>query len=38
LRFGVKPFNQALAAIRQWGRRPDAALWYPLCWAEGVRP
>ena len=37
LGFGAKRFDQALDAIRQWGRRPDAALWYGLCWAEGVR-
>jgi ubiquinone/menaquinone biosynthesis C-methylase UbiE len=30
-------FDRALRALRQWGRRSDAALWYALCWAEGVR-
>jgi len=34
--FSVKRFDQALRALRQWGRRSDAALWYSLCWAEGV--
>lgn len=28
----------ALAALRAWGRRPDAALWFAMAWAEGVRP
>jgi len=37
LDFGAKRFDQALCAVRQWGRRPDAALWYGLCWVEGVR-
>ena len=31
-------FTAALAAVRAWGRRPDAALWFARCWAEGVRP
>lgn len=31
-------FDTALRATRAWGRRPDAAIWFGLCWAEGVRP
>jgi hypothetical protein len=27
-----------LTAIREWARRPDAALWYAVSWAEGRRP
>jgi SAM-dependent methyltransferase len=27
-----------LDAVRAWGEREDAALWYGLCWAEGRRP
>src|SRR5262245_43222146 len=30
-------FDQCLAAIRTWGARPDAALWYATSWAEGLR-
>jgi len=30
-------FKGACAAVRAWGTRPDAAIWYPLCWAEGDR-
>lgn len=30
--------DRALAALRAFGARPDAALWYALCWAEGIRP
>jgi SAM-dependent methyltransferase len=30
-------FDGALAAVRAWGRRPDAAIWYAVAWAEGVR-
>jgi ubiquinone/menaquinone biosynthesis C-methylase UbiE len=37
LGFSTKQFDRALRAMRQWGRRSDAALWYGLCWAEGVR-
>ena len=29
--------EQALASLREWGRRPDAAFWYAISWAEGVR-
>ncbi len=28
----------ALRALRAWTRRPDAAIWYSICWAEGTRP
>uniref|UniRef100_A0A832I899 Methyltransferase domain-containing protein n=1 Tax=Eiseniibacteriota bacterium TaxID=2212470 RepID=A0A832I899_UNCEI len=31
-------FDEALRALRAWGRRPDAALWFAISWAEGVRP
>lgn len=27
----------AAASIRQWSNRPDAALWYAICLAEGVQ-
>jgi ubiquinone/menaquinone biosynthesis C-methylase UbiE len=37
LGFSARQFNRTLRAMRQWGRRSDAALWYGLCWAEGVR-
>jgi ubiquinone/menaquinone biosynthesis C-methylase UbiE len=30
-------FDQGVAALRAWGRRPDAAFWYAIAWAEGVR-
>jgi hypothetical protein len=30
--------DEAIAVLRAWGRRPDAALWYARCWAEGARP
>ena len=29
--------DRAFADARSWATRPDAAMWYPLCWAEGVR-
>lgn len=30
--------ERRLTRFREWGRRDDAALWYGLNWAEGVRP
>ena len=30
-------FDDAIAAIEAWSRRPDSALWYAMHWAEGVR-
>jgi SAM-dependent methyltransferase len=35
---GGAAFDAALRALRAFGRRNDAAFWYALCWAEGVRP
>lgn len=29
--------DAGLDAIRAWQQLPDAALWYAICWAEGVR-
>jgi SAM-dependent methyltransferase len=31
-------FDAGLDAFRTWSHRPDAALWFAICWAEGVRP
>lgn len=31
-------FDAAVAAIEAWKHRPDAALWFAIAWAEGVRP
>jgi SAM-dependent methyltransferase len=31
-------FDAALGALRAWAARPDAALWFAICWAEGTRP
>jgi SAM-dependent methyltransferase len=30
-------FDVALAAYREWARRPDAAIWFSMSWAEGIR-
>jgi SAM-dependent methyltransferase len=30
--------DAGIASFRQWGSRPDAAIWYAMAWAEGVRP
>ena len=29
--------DDALAALRRWGERPDAGMWYAVSWAEGRR-
>ncbi len=31
-------FDQAIDAFQQWSHRPDAAIWYAICWAQGVKP
>jgi ubiquinone/menaquinone biosynthesis C-methylase UbiE len=31
-------FDHAIASIGTWSVRPDAALWFAMCWAEGTRP
>ena len=31
-------FDAGLAAYDAWSTRPEAALWFALCWAEGARP
>jgi SAM-dependent methyltransferase len=30
--------EEAINAVRQWSARPDAAMWYAIAMAEGVRP
>jgi ubiquinone/menaquinone biosynthesis C-methylase UbiE len=37
---GTRPedFASALAALRAWKHRPEAAFWFAMSWAEGVRP
>jgi serine phosphatase RsbU (regulator of sigma subunit)/SAM-dependent methyltransferase len=34
---GHGELEQGVAALREWGKRPDATLWYVTCWAEGRR-
>jgi SAM-dependent methyltransferase len=36
--FDEPAFDVCLAALRSWGERPDAAMWYAVSWAEGRRP
>jgi SAM-dependent methyltransferase len=31
-------FDQTIGALKTWSTYPDAALWFAMCWAEGVRP
>jgi hypothetical protein len=35
---GAAEFDAGLAGLREWAKRPDAAFWYSIFWAEGVRP
>lgn len=34
---GEDAFEAACASIESWQRQPDAAIWYAIAWAEGVR-
>jgi ubiquinone/menaquinone biosynthesis C-methylase UbiE len=31
-------FERTIHDVRAWGTRPDAALWYSVSWAQGVKP
>jgi ubiquinone/menaquinone biosynthesis C-methylase UbiE len=33
--FEAEQFDQTLTHLDEWGGRPDAALWFSICWAEG---
>lgn len=30
-------FDDAMAEYRGWGSRPDAAIWFAMAWAEGIK-
>jgi SAM-dependent methyltransferase len=34
---GAEEFDFAIEELGRWARRPDAAFWYAIFWAEGVR-
>jgi SAM-dependent methyltransferase len=34
---GMEEADEALAQIRRFGKRPDAAIWYAVAYAEGVK-
>ena len=36
--FDDASFDRTVAAVNAWGERPDAALWFGRCWAEGEKP
>jgi len=36
--FDAAHFEAALSQIEPWGRRPDAAIWFAVCLAEGTKP
>jgi serine phosphatase RsbU (regulator of sigma subunit)/SAM-dependent methyltransferase len=33
----LEELKSGIEALREWGQRDDAALWYVTCWAEGRR-
>jgi len=33
----AESFEAGIAALRAWGSRPDAAIWFAMAWAEGTR-
>jgi SAM-dependent methyltransferase len=35
---GEESFDDGMAALKGWSRRPDAAFWFAMSWAEGTRP
>ena len=35
--FDEKKFDKVIASFRNWCRKPDATLWYAVCWAEGIK-
>jgi SAM-dependent methyltransferase len=35
--FDTAAFDDCLASLRQWAGRSDAAYWYAIAWAEGVK-
>ena len=35
---GAQALDQAIESIAPWGNRPDAAIWFAMAWAEGIRP
>jgi len=36
--FTPSEFDDAVASLEEWGKRPDAALWYCTFWAQGRKP
>ena len=32
-----KEFDAAMKSLHSWESRPDAAIWYSVCWAEGAK-
>jgi SAM-dependent methyltransferase len=35
---GREEISRAITALEAWKRRPDAAFWFAMSWAEGIRP
>ncbi len=36
--FDAEAFDRVMEEYEKWSRRPDAAIWFAVSWAEGARP
>jgi len=36
--FDAEAFDRVMEEYEKWSRRPDAAFWFSVSWAEGMRP
>jgi hypothetical protein len=36
--FDREAFDSVMRDYDRWAKRPDAALWFAVAWAEGARP
>ncbi|HYS53743.1 MAG TPA: methyltransferase domain-containing protein [Thermoanaerobaculia bacterium] len=36
--FDAMAFDRVMEQYEEWSRRPDAAIWFSVSWAEGARP
>jgi hypothetical protein len=35
--FDAKAFDEVVDTLNAWARRPDAAFWFAMAWAEGIK-
>jgi hypothetical protein len=36
-RLEPQQFDRGIGSLEEWSMLPDAAFWFAMCWAEGVR-